>query len=153
MESDASIATWTASFDINNLPHDAYFGSPGVEGPLNFSRYNIDDNNGIRTNLKNFKYRVEYYWKSDQTTTTDQVVSIDLYNAPLFEKTIFGFGLEKPDNSIIQFLIAKNSLESIFTSLCDAWFRLLDKLHLLLRREMELICLQWEYSWLWWWPD
>ena len=51
-ESDASIATWTASFDISNLPHDTYFGSPGVEGPLNFSRYNIDDNNGIRTNLK-----------------------------------------------------------------------------------------------------
>ena len=94
-ESDASIATWTASFDISNLPHDTYFGSPGVEGPLNFSRYNIDDNNGIRTNLKNFKYRVEYYWKSDQTTTTDQVVSIDLYNAPLFEKNYFWIWFRK----------------------------------------------------------
>lgn len=88
-ENSSTKSTWTASFDITNVPHDVFFGSPGGTGTLDFSRYTEDDNNGLRNNLKNFKYKVDYYYKDDNTSSTDQVVSIDLYNAPIFEKNYF----------------------------------------------------------------
>ena len=88
-ENSSTKSTWTASFDITNVPHDVFFGSPGGTGALDFSRYTEDDYNGLRNNLKNFKYKIDYYYKDNNTSSTDQVVSIDLYNAPIFEKNYF----------------------------------------------------------------
>lgn len=88
-ENDSNISTITASFDIDNVPFDVFFGEPGGTGTLDFSRYTIDDFNGIRTNFKNFKYKETYYWKDNQTTTVVDAVSVDLYNAPISETNYY----------------------------------------------------------------
>ncbi|MBK8108873.1 MAG: hypothetical protein IPK46_00285 [Saprospiraceae bacterium] len=87
----------TSSFDIENVPYDVFFGYPGGTSALDFSRYTIDDYNGIRTNFKNFKYKNTSYYKNDNKTYVDEVVSVDLLNAPIFEKNYFWVWFRKTE--------------------------------------------------------
>ncbi|MBK9687084.1 MAG: hypothetical protein IPO65_04770 [Saprospiraceae bacterium] len=96
-ENESNKITLTSSFDIENVPYDVFFGYPGGTSALDFSRYTIDDYNGIRTNFKNFKYKNTSYYKNDNKTYVDEVVSVDLFNAPIFEKNYFWVWFRKTE--------------------------------------------------------
>jgi hypothetical protein len=63
-----------ASFVIENIPYEFYFGSPG--NPGDFIRYWIR-NDALQNSLKNFEYTNTYYNKNDDVTTTKTAESID----------------------------------------------------------------------------
>ncbi|HMS98995.1 MAG TPA: hypothetical protein PKA12_09625 [Saprospiraceae bacterium] len=88
-DNSSATSVWTSGYDIENVPFEIFFGSPGVIAPLNFSRYKIDDNNGIKASLKNFTYKSDIVYKSDGYHSIQTITKVDFDDPPPWQPNYF----------------------------------------------------------------
>ena len=89
IDNESARSLWTSSYDVENVPFEIYFGHPGAISLTDFSRYKIDDTNGIKSSLKNFKYKADILYKSDGYNFIQTITKVDFDDPPLWQPNYF----------------------------------------------------------------